>query len=153
MIHPTHPRYLPDRDRTNDWYLDEDFTFQMRNGNYVTIKKGFKWDSHSVPILFRLATPRYIHTEQGTNNDIYAALIHDVLVAAEHWLPYTRAMQDAEYAYYMKVYQMTWWRRFIMPKAVWLYGFIAYTLWWDYRGLVEDGEHVHYVISGAERVV
>lgn len=150
---PQYPLYLPDRDRKNDWYLNEDVEIVLHNGHKITVKKGFKWDSHSVPWFLRWFLPRYIPTDINEPNDIWAAFVHDALIAAEHWLPYPRKFQDYEYHRFhnMPEYFMQNRRRKLMPRGVRLWGW----LWWDvpgdYRG--EIPEYAEYVISGAERVV
>lgn len=150
-MNPTYPRYLPDRDKVNDWYLDEDVDILLHNGHKITIKKGFKWDSHSVPLVFRPLFPRYIYSRQGTCNDIYAAMVHDALIAVEHWLPYPRQFVDYEYKRFMQMseYKMSKSRSTWMPLAVKNYGNLFY--WKDYRGEVPD--YAEYVIIGAQRVV
>lgn len=148
---PTYPRYLPDRDKENDWFLDQDVTFYTHNGHKITLLKGFKWDSHSVPFLMRWWFPRYIYSEQGTPNDIYAAMVHDALIAAEHWLPYPRQFVDYEYWRFMQMpeYTMCTKRAKWMPRAVTKFGNLFY--WRDYRG--EVPEYAEYIIVGAQRVV
>ena len=150
MIYPTYPKYLKDRDKENDWYLDEDVELILHNGHKITIKRGFKWDSHSVPWWARWYLPKYLEGEQ---NDIWAAFVHDVLIAAEHWLPYPRAFVDKEYKRFHNKpeYFMQTRRRLLMPLAVTVHGFIFHTLWGDYRG--EIPEYAEYVIHGAERVL
>lgn len=137
---PTYPRIIPDRDRINDWYLDEDVIITLHNWHTFTIKKGFKFDSHSVPVVMRLFFPRYVDTCHDEVNDIYAALVHDALVACEHWLPYSRAFMDYEYLRFMHMpeYRMSAFRSYIMPLAVKSYSFIRYTLRGDFRGDVPN---------------
>lgn len=153
MMTPTYPRILPDRDKVNDWYLDEDVEFTVHNQNRIILKKGFRFDSHSVPWWLRWYTPRYLPTKNNEQNDIYAALVHDALIAAEHWLPYNRTFVDFEYRRYhlMPEYIMQTKRAFLMPLAVRKFGIFRYGRN-DYRGKVEDGPHVVFEIAGAVRM-
>ena len=150
-MYPRYPRYLPDRDKENDWYLDENVDFYLHNGHRVTLKKGFKWDSHSVPWVARSIFPKYIYSPQGAKNDIYAAMVHDCLVAAEHWLPFTRQFVDTEYARWMRnsLYMMELRRARWMPLAVKKFGTLFYRN--DYRG--EVPEYAEWDIVGVKQVV
>ena len=147
---PTYPRLLPDRDEVNDWYLDEDVLITLHNGNKILLRKGFKFDSHSVPFWARLAFPRYVKTAHGEPNDIYAAMVHDCLIAGEHWLPYPRRFQDYEYERFhnMPEYFIYSVRAQVMPLFVRGAGMVKYDLWGDYRGEVIDGD-ITYEIVGA----
>jgi len=146
-MHPTYPRILPDRDKTNDFYLDEDVFIRLHNQNTIILRKGFKFDSHSVPLIFRLFTPRYLPTKNNEQNDIYAAMVHDSLIAFEHYLPYNRTFVDFEYEriMYHPCYLMNSWRSTVMPFAVSLWGKIRY--WNDYRGKIIDGDVVYDLVG------
>jgi hypothetical protein len=52
--------------------LTSDVKFELSNGKYLVIKRGFKWDENSIPYVFQWAFPK---------SGIYAvpALIHDAL--------------------------------------------------------------------------
>ena len=54
------------------WVLLEDFTYQLSDGTFITIPKGFKTDLSSVPQLFWWASPPY-------GDFLIAALVHDYL--------------------------------------------------------------------------
>ena len=153
MMHPTYPRILPDRDKENDWYLDEEVSFTLHNGNRVIVEKGFKFDSHSVPWWAQWKFPKYIPTDKNIGNDIYCALVHDSLIAAEHWLPYSKQFKDYEYWRFMQMpeYKMTKARAKWMPRAVKTWANLVYRN--DYRGEVENGVHITYIIVGAKKVI
>lgn len=119
-------KIIPDRDKYRKWYLDEDITHTLHNKHVICIKKGYRFDAHSVPWPFRWIFPKY-------DTDIYAALIHDALVDTAPWHRYPRKFIDKEYTVLMEKHSSGL-RRFFMPKAVWLYGFLVFTLWGDRRG-------------------
>lgn len=126
---PTKPRILPDRDKHFNYYLDEDIIISMPDNSSIFVSKGYRFDGHTVPLLFRLLLPKYNST------DVYAALIHDVLVDFESMHRYNRAYIDSIYTFYMRgQYRSTAFRAFIMPLAVQIYGYLRFTLWGDYRG-------------------
>lgn len=135
---PTYPRILPDRDRRFKYYLDEDVTITLPEGSSLTVSKGYRFDGHSVPWVFRLLFPVY------NNNDIYCALIHDALVDFESMHRYNRAYIDYVYKMYMNSpeYKSNGWRAFWMPWAVNLYGFLRFGLWGDYRGEPKPNTHI-----------
>jgi hypothetical protein len=121
------PRIIPDKAKYRRWYLDEDVTHQLHNGHLLHISKGYRFDAHSVPFPFRLLFPKY------NEQDIYAALIHDALCDLAPWHRYPRKFMDKEYTILMQRYSHGR-RKYWMPFAVWLYGWVRYTLWGDYRG-------------------
>lgn len=121
------PRVIPDRDKWRNWYLDEDIELQLSNGDKLIINKGFRFDAHSVPFGFRWLFPQY------TERDIIAALVHDYLIDTEPWHRYTRKFMDQQYDFFMQKYA-TCFRKKIMPKVVYIKGFLDKTLWGDYRG-------------------
>lgn len=141
-MYPEYPRLLPDRDKINDWYLDEDVHIVLTNGHYLLLKKGFKFDSHSVPWGLHFLFPRYY------GNDIYAAMVHDCLVAGEHWLPYTRRFVDRQYKMIMNHpdYKTTKARAFWMPLAVMTWNALRY-YWRDYRGKVPEKMHIELGVT------
>lgn len=147
-MYPTYPRLLKDRDQVNDWYLDQDCTIVLHNGHTVLLKKGFKFDSHSVPWWARPIFPRYIPTTDNRENDVYAAMVHDALVACEHWLPYERSFVDYEYKRFMNMleYKMCKRRSYWMPLAVSVFGSIKYG-WRPYRGEVPKKMHITVAIT------
>lgn len=120
------PRIVPDRDNYRRWYLDEDFTCVLTNGDVLVIRKGFRFDAHSVPWPFRWLFPRY-------DTDIVAALVHDYLIDTEPWHRYNRKFMDDEYTALMQKLSSGI-RRYWMPKAVRVYGWLFFDLWGDYRG-------------------
>lgn len=129
-MNPKYPRILKDRDNYRRYYLDEDVTISLPEGSSLTVGKGYRFDGHSVPFLFRLFFPKY------NSKDIYCALIHDALVDFESMHRYNRAYIDYVYKMYMNSpeYKSNDWRAFWMPCAVSLWGFLRFTLWGDYRG-------------------
>lgn len=120
------PTIIPDRDRYRKWYLDDDICHTLHNGDVLNICRGYRFDAHSVPRPFRWIFPQY-------DVDIYAALIHDFLCDTSPWHRYNRSFIDREYTILMDQYSSGL-RKFWMPKAVWLYGFLFFTLLGDYRG-------------------
>lgn len=138
---PTYPRIIPDRDQYRDWYLDEDVTIPLLDGNTLSVSKGYRFDAHSVPWAFRWAFPRY------NNKDIYCALVHDALIDFESMHRYNRAYIDNVYKVYMNSphYKSTKLRAFFMPLAVSVYGYLRFTMWGDYRG--EPKENQTIVVS------
>lgn len=121
------PRIVPDRDKYRRYYLDEDYVHELHNGDLLHLGKGFRFDAHSVPWWIRWCLPKY------DERDIYAALIHDFMVDTAPWHRYPRKFIDKEYAILMNQYSYGF-RKWIMPKAVWIYGFLGWTLWGDDRG-------------------
>lgn len=117
---------IPDRDRYRRWYLDEKVIHTLHNGHILLIDKGYRFDAHSVPWWARWVFPKY-------DTDIYAALIHDALVDTAPWHRYPRKFIDHEYKLLMQQYSHGL-RKFWMPLAVTVYGYLVFTLWGDYRG-------------------
>lgn len=135
---PKYPRILPDRDRRFKYYLDEDVTITLPEGSSLTVSKGYRFDGHSVPFIFRLFFPKY------NSKDIYCALIHDALVDFESMHRYNRAYIDYVYKMYMNSddYKSNDWRAFFMPLAVRFYGWLRFDLWNDYRGEPKPDTHI-----------
>ena len=90
-MQPTYPRLLKDRDKYRRWYLDEPVTVQLSDGHRLDIPKGYRFDAHSVPFVFRLLFPKY------NTRDVYASMVHDCLVDIEmfHRFNLTRTDWDA----------------------------------------------------------
>ena len=130
MIHPTHPRILRDRDNYRRWYLDEPTTIHLKDGHRINLPKGYRFDGHSVPLIFRLVFRRY------NNRDVYAAMVHDALVDFASLHRFNRRYIDQVYKDFMRKpeYISTKLRATWMPRAVSVWGFLAFTLWGDYRG-------------------
>lgn len=151
------PKIVPDRDKQRNWYLDEATTHRLHNGDIIIPHKGYRFDGHSImmaakiftvlatvlmllglyliaitPWLFVLLSYYLIKTSHN-KRDIYAALIHDYLIDMEHSHRYPRDFMDKEYEILMDRYAKGI-RRYLMPKAVWLYGYLGWTLLGDYRG-------------------
>lgn len=122
----TFPRIIPDRDKVRKWYLDEDVRYTMTTGDVLVIKKGYRFNGHSVPFIFRWLFPMY-------DVDIYAALIHDFLFDTQPWHRFDRKTMDDEYNYLMKQHSYGL-RTKLMPLAVYLAGYIKTFGWRDYRG-------------------
>lgn len=127
---PTYPKILPDRDRYRRYYLDEQVTVTLRNGDVIEIPKGYRFDGHSVPFIFRIFFGKY-------DRDVYAALVHDFLIDMESLWRYNRKFQDAEYKRFMEMpeYFASKHRTYWMPKAVRFYGWLLFDIWGDDRGL------------------
>lgn len=124
------PRIIPDRDNTRKWYLDEDFYMELEEGHAVHIRKGYRFDGHSVPFIFRWLFPKYHET------DIVGALVHDYLGDTMPWHRFNQQYRDRQYRYVMSFYasglRLIW-----MPRAVFLWGFIRTFGWSDKRGDVK----------------
>ena len=140
-IDPTYPRILKDRDQFNDWYLDEDIIITLQNGHILELPKGFRFDSHSVPFFARWWLPKFLPSPASDDNrypgnDIYVALVHDALVALDHWHRYNRKFEDDEYwiLHQLPEYKMTETRAFWMSLAVSVNGWLRWTMWGDDRG-------------------
>ena len=127
---PQKARILPDRDDTRNWYLDEDVRVTLHNGDCVEIPKGYRFDAHSVPWLFRWAFPK------NKGDDIYAALVHDYLIDTSPFHRYPRSFMDYEYGRFMSMpeYKVSEMRATFMPAFVKLYGYLRFTIWGDDRG-------------------
>ena len=69
---PTYPIIRPDRTKEFAWYLDEDVEVSLSWGDKLTIKKGYRFDGHSVPRILWTFFPPF-------GLDIYAALVHDFI--------------------------------------------------------------------------
>ena len=145
---PKYPRLLKDRDKLNDWYLDEDVVVPLTGGHTLRIQKGFRFDSHSVPWYMRWLFPRYLPTADNYKNDIYAAMVHDYLIATEHWHRFSRSYMDEEYRMFMNMseYKMSDLRSKWMPWGVKLNTKIKY-LNKDYRGAVKPNTRVFVSIT------
>ena len=118
---------IPDRDKTRNWYLDEPVKLELINGDTIHVDRGYRFDGHSVPLIFRWLFPRY------NEQDIVAALVHDALLDTMPWHRYPRKFIDLNYSAYMQDYS-TPKRAFWMPLAVRVWGFIVSKGWSDYRG-------------------
>lgn len=131
MLTPKYPRILKDRDNYRKWYLDEDTEIHLPNGDTMTIPKGYRFDAHSVPFIFRWIFPK----KQG--DDIYAAMVHDYLIDVEMFLRYNRKFQDNIYRLIMEspAYKTSNFRSFWMPKAVRFFGWLNFDIWGDFRGV------------------
>lgn len=135
---PQYPRILRDRDNYRKYYLDEDVTIALLDGSSLTVGKGYRFDGHSVPFVFRLFFPKY------NENDIYCALVHDALVDFESMHRYNRAYIDYVYRSYMNApaYKSNEWRAYFMPIAVSVWGFLRFTIWGDHRGEPKPNTHI-----------
>lgn len=94
----------------------------------LKINKGFRFDAHSVPLVFRWLFRRY------NEQDIIAALVHDYLIATMPWHRYDRRFIDKEYKVLMDKHSSGM-RRFWMPRVVYVMGSLR--TWFylkDYRG-------------------
>lgn len=106
---------LPDRDRYRNFYLNEDVTITLNNGDVLEIQKGYRFNAHSVPIIFRWLFKRY------DTQDIIAALAHDFLIDTAPWHRYNRRCIDNVYTELMHKHAKPF-RAFWMPLAVKVYG-------------------------------
>lgn len=128
---PTYPRLLRDRDDYRRFYLDEDVKITLHNGHTFSIPKGYRFDGHSVPWLFRV-----FFAKDAGGNDLYASMVHDALIDLEMFLRYDREFQDYEYWRFMQMpeYKTNKFRSTWMPRAVRLWGWLKFDIWGDYRG-------------------
>lgn len=153
----TYPRIIPDRDKDRKWYLDQDIKVELHNGDILVINKGFRFDGHSlnpaIHIFSFLAAfcvyeqwillanlfwgfvllSAYFKYRYVKPQDIFAALVHDYLIDTEPWHRYNRAFMDKEYELQMQKCSYGF-RKWIMPKAVYIAGFLRFSMWGDYRG-------------------
>lgn len=129
-MQPTYPRLLKDRDSYRRWYLDEPVTIYLSDGHILELCKGYRFDAHSVPFIFRWLFPK----KKG--NDVYAAMVHDALIDVEMFHRFNRKFIDNEYKRFMNMpeYFTSKLRRYWMPKAVRLAGFLMWDVWGDNRG-------------------
>lgn len=154
---PTYPRLLPDRDKLRKWYVLEGFEHELHNGDKIYPHKGYRFDGHSLnPAIVFLSLVAafcvwnwwlipanlcwslillcaYLKYRYVQPKDILASLIHDYLIDLEHSHRYNRAFMDKEYEILMNQYSSGI-RKWVMPKAVWLAGYLKFTLLGDYRG-------------------
>lgn len=133
-------KIIPDRDKWRNWYVDADITFDLLNEDVIVIKKGYRFDGHTVPLFMRWIFPTY------NENDIYAALIHDYLLDTQPWHRYSRKFIDEQYAFFMKLLS-TGKRKKYMPLAVTVWGFLTKTMWGDNRGKIKPNTHVTVVVK------
>jgi len=133
------PRIVPDRDRWRRWYLDEDVHFFLPDGHTIIIHKGYRFNGHSTGI-FRFIFPRY------DKRDIQAALIHDALIDTMPWHRFDRRYIDEVYDLMMQ--NLSYGRRkYWMPKAVYLWGWVKTLGYRDYRGEVKPGTVIDVKVS------
>ena len=135
-VKPIHPRILPDRDKWRNWYLDERVKIVIEYDNQILtieLPKGYRFDGHSVPLLFRWLFKRY-------DEDIVAALVHDVLIEVSPYIRNNRDFKDHVYThlmnhpeYFTNRFRATW-----MPKAVKFNTRIMFFWKQDYRGIPKD---------------
>lgn len=156
-ISPTYPRILRDRDQFNDWYLDEDTVITLHNGHILDLPKGFRFDSHSVPFFARPFFPKFLPSaptddNRYPGNDIYVAMIHDALVALDHWHRYNREFEDNEYwvLHQLPEYKMSEARAFWMSLAVSVNGYLRWTMWGDDRGTPKRYSRVTVTITQSD---
>ncbi len=140
---PKYPRILKDRDNYRSWYLDEDVIIPLPNNSSLHLSKGYRFDAHSVPLIFRPIFPKY------NAKDIYCALVHDALIDFESMHRYNRHYIDKMYKRYMQSpdYKSSNLRAFWMPLAVSVYGFLVFTLWGDNRGVPKPNTRIKVSID------
>lgn len=119
------PRILPDRDNVRNWYLDEDVTHVMHNGDVLQIGKGYRFDGHS--------TRPFHHIFKQNDTDILAALVHDFLLDTRPWHRYSRKFIDQEYYHIMQTVSYGY-RKKVMPFVVRCWGFLMSFGWTECRG-------------------
>lgn len=120
-------KIIPDRDKWRNYYLDDDVFHILHNSDRLIIRKGFRFDAHSVPWVMRWLFHTY------NEEDIIAALVHDYLIATMPWHRFDRKFIDTEYNILMQKHSSGL-RKFIMPKVVYTMGYIKTLGWRDYRG-------------------
>lgn len=144
---PKYPRIIKDRDQYRRWYLDQATTVTLSNGDKLRIPKGYRFDAHSVPLIFRVFFGKTYQAGEEINskNDIYASMVHDFMIDVEMFLRYNRAYQDATYKDIMRNpdYSLNKYRSSLMPFAVSTYGHLRYGLWGDYRGEPKKETFIH----------
>ncbi|WP_420336175.1 DUF1353 domain-containing protein [Roseibium sp.] len=136
------PKILPDHDKFRNWYLDEDITIKLHNGDTIEIKKGYRFNGHSVPWPLSLIIPRY-------DTDIVAALVHDYLLDTGPWHRYNRAFMDKEYELQMQEHSYGY-RKWLMPAAVRLFGTLRFGIWGDNRGNPKPNTNICVVVTSDE---
>ncbi len=131
-ITPRKPQIVPDRDGYRNWYVDQAFSVEIvfPNGKQLLlhIAKGYRFDGHSVPWALQFLFPK------AKGLDLYAALIHDLLIDLEPFLRVTRKQQDWVYGELMIEYSTNGFRSRFMPRAVKSFGYLKHTIWGDDRG-------------------
>lgn len=132
------PSIIPDRDRFRKWYLDQDFACTLTDGTVLVIRKGYRFNGHSTKPLHWIF-PQY-------DVDIVAALVHDYLLDTAPWHRFNRDYIDRQYVYFMNQYSYGL-RKFVMPKAVRVWGFLKCTMWGDYRGTPKEGTVIDVVVN------
>lgn len=134
IITPQYPKIRPDRDRFRKWYVDEPFNVKvyLKSGKTIEIQvdKGYRFDGHTVPPVIRWF---FLQTD---GLDLYASLVHDLLIDLEMFLRLNRKTQDLIYTKLMdyKMYRTSKFRSKWMPRAVRMAGFFRHTLLGDDRG-------------------
>lgn len=139
-------RIIPDRDKWRNWYLDEDAVYILTNGDVLRIDKGYRFDGHSVPFIFRWIFPRY------DKSDIEAAMIHDYIIDTMPWTRYNRKFADAQYKHFMHALSTNYFRRNWMPVVVRMYGYLRYDIWGDYRGYMKYKTSVYVKVIESEMI-
>ena len=152
MLTPTYPRLLTDRDQVNDWYLDEDVLVELSDGHGMFIEKGFRFDSHTVPLFAQLFFARHLPSKKNEPNDIYAAMVHDALIATKHRHRFSRSYMDGEYKRFMNMseYKMNNMRAWGMPLAVRIYGWWKFDLKGDYRGIPKKNTFIRVTVTHSD---
>jgi hypothetical protein len=118
---------IPDRDKWREWYLNDDINHVLHNGHILKIRKGYRFNAHSVPPVARWFLRRY------NQQDIIAALVHDYLIDTMPWHRYDRKFVDIEYRTLMEKHSYGL-RKLIMHRVVTAMGYLKTFGWRDYRG-------------------
>ena len=148
---PKYPRINADRDRLYRFYLCEDVEVTLLSGKKIVIAEGFRFDGHTLPtwksalvlsltafifgapltlaglIFFAVLSIRAIFPVY--DYDIFAALVHDYLVAYDRVYRMKRVEVDREYHRLMQEYQATRLRTWLFPKAVFTWGYLKRGVW------------------------
>lgn len=141
-MQPTYPKLRKDRDNYRKWYLDEPVLVHLADGHTLEIPKGYRFDAHSVPFIFRFLFRKF------NKKDVYAAMVHDFLIDIEMFHRFNRKFIDNEYTRFMNKpeYFSTKLRRYWMPRVVRMAGFLMWDLWGDNRGEPKPDTHIKVCI-------
>lgn len=119
-------KILPDRDDWRKWYVNQDHTFYFEGHTFI-VRKGYRFDGHSVPWYGRLIFRRSINKE--------AAMLHDYILDTMPWHRFGKRFAARAYKDVMQ--NDTPLRRAVMPTAVTVSAYVKTFLKGDYRGEVK----------------
>ena len=117
---------LPDRDSYRNWYVNKKHTFYFE-GHMFIIRKGYRFDGHSVPLIMRWLF--------RTDRHLKAAMLHDYVIDTMPWHRFGYRFAARAYRHYMRTDSK--WRRTFMPPAVTAYAWLKTSIKGDYRGKIK----------------